>query len=368
MTFIFFPDSPPSNFAPVNDRFMKPISRRKFVRLSALAAGVAPAVAVAGGPSNAPAALPSPPAERPPTRDSSVSSAPTSDRPRPKKTTMRIGHCQLEARCGEFETNLAKVVQGLEQADREHVEIVSFPECCLTGYPDTEAPARNDAFAVDSPSMVKLLDRTRQFEATFIVGFNELRGADLFNTAAVIHQGRVLGTYSKCSAYHRFHRQGREFPVFERKGVKFGIVICSDGGYIEPARILALKGAKIIFSPHYNYISKEYLLTHFQEVRADHVARAVENRVYFVRGNNVSPGRDPGIQRYEGVGYGDSYIVDPYGEIVVRSRRHHEDFIVANIDTSVASDNAWGLSKSAWSFREFGDQVAAAAAAQSARR
>ena len=256
---------------------------------------------------------------------------------------MRIGHCQLESRCGAFETNLAKVVQGLERADREHVEIVCFPECFLTGYPDTEAPARKDAFAVDSPSMLKLLDRTSRFEATYIVGFNERRGPDLYNTAAVIHQGRVLGRYSKCSAYHPFHRQGREFPVFERNGVKFGVVICSDGGYIEPTRILALKGAKIIFSPHYNYISKEYLLTHFQEVRADHVARAVENRVYFVRGNNVSEGLDPGVQRYEGVGYGDSYIMDPYGEIVVRSRRHREDFIFADIDPALAPDNAWEI-------------------------
>ncbi len=237
----------------------------------------------------------------------------------------------------------------------------------LTGYPDTEAPARKDAFAVDSPSMMKLLEQTSRFAATCIVGFNELRGQDLYNTTAVIHQGRMLGRYSKCSAYHPFHRQGREFPVFERNGVKFGVVICSDGGYIEPSRILALKGAKIIFAPHYNYISKEYLLTHFQEVRADHVARAVENRVYFVRGNNVSEGRDPGVQRYEGVGYGDSYIVDPYGEIVIRSRRHREDFIFADVDPALAANDAWGLSKSGWSFREFGDQLAAAAASQTKR-
>jgi predicted amidohydrolase len=341
---------------------MKPISRRKFVRLSAIATGVAPVVAAAaGGHPNAPSTLPAMPGERQTARDSSALPTPVADSHQ-KNTTLRIGHCQLESKCGAFETNLGKVVQGLERADREHVEIVCFPECFLTGYPDTEAPARKDAFAIDSPSMLKLLDRTSRFEATCIVGFNERRGQDLYNTAAVIHQGRVLGRYSKCSAYHRFHQQGREFPVFERNGVKFGVVICSDGGYIEPARILALKGAKIIFSPHYNYISKEYLLTHFQEVRADHVARAVENRVYFVRGNNVSEGLDPGVQRYEGVGYGDSYIMDPYGEIVVRSRRHREDFIFADIEPGMAPDNAWQIGRSRWSFREFGAQLAAAAA------
>lgn len=275
---------------------------------------------------------------------------------------MRIGHCQLESACGDFEANLGKFVRGLEWADRERVEIVCFPECYLTGYPDSEEEARKPAFATDSPSMLKVLDRTSRFQTTCIVGFNELRGGDLYNTAAVMQKGHLLGTYSKCSAYQRFHKQGREFPVFERNGVKFGVVICSDGGYIEPSRILALKGARIIFSPHYNYISKEYLLPHFQEVRADHVARARENRVFFVRGNNVSLGVDTGIKGYAGVGYGDSYIVDPSGEIMVRSRRHREDYIFADVDPAMGQDKAWGgLGSSRWSFREFGRLLAEAA-------
>jgi predicted amidohydrolase len=47
---------------------------------------------------------------------------------------MRIGHCQLETKCGDYEGNLAKLVKGLEQAQRERVEVVCFPECFLTGY------------------------------------------------------------------------------------------------------------------------------------------------------------------------------------------------------------------------------------------
>jgi predicted amidohydrolase len=89
-------------------------------------------------------------------------------------------------------------------------------------------------------------------------------------------------------------------------------------------------------------------------VRADHIARAVENKVYFVRGNNVSLGRDPGITKSDGVGYGDSYIVDPFGEFVVRSRRHREDFIFADVDLSLTEDHAWGgMGRSKWSAREF---------------
>jgi predicted amidohydrolase len=273
---------------------------------------------------------------------------------------MRIGHCQLETKCGDFEGNLAKVVKGLERADRERVEVVCFPECFLTGYPDKEELARKVAFAADSPQMMQVLDRTSRFEATLIVGFNERRGDDLYNTALVAQKGHLLGTYSKCFAYMPFHKQGREFPVFERGGVKFGVVICADGGYIEPSRILALKGARVIFAPHFNYISKQGLIGHFQKVRADHVARAVENHVYFLRGNNVVLGKDEAIS-YDGVGYGDSYIVDPGGEIVVRSRRHQEDFIFADIDPS-SRDTNWKVGRSLYSIRELGKQLMEAAA------
>jgi predicted amidohydrolase len=272
---------------------------------------------------------------------------------------MRIGHWQLEAKTGDFDANLAKVVKGLERADKERVEIVCFPECYLTGYPDKEDVVRHTAFAVDSPSMMKLLDKTMKFEATYIVGFNEIRGKDLYNTAVVVQKGHILGTYSKCTAYQRFHKQGREFPVFERSGVKFGVIICSDGGYIEPARILALKGARIIFAPHFNYIGAKGLIGHFQHVRADHIARAVENDVHFVRGNNVVLDKDPSLS-FDGVGYGDSYIVDPTGEILVRSRRHQEDFLFADVDPK-PRDKGWGVGRSLWSAREFGELMMAAA-------
>jgi predicted amidohydrolase len=264
---------------------------------------------------------------------------------------MRIGHCQLEAKTGDFDANLDKVVKGLEWADKERVEIVCFPECFLTGYPDKEDMARKVAFAADSPQIMKLLDRTMKFEATFIAGFNETRGADLYNTAIVVQKGHILGHYSKCSAYMPFHKQGREFPVFTRGDVKFGVVICSDGGYIEPSRILALKGARIIFAPHFNYIGARGLIGHFQHVRADHIARAVENDVWFVRGNNVVVGKESGLS-YEGVGYGDSYVIDPFGEMIVRSRRMQEDFIFVDVDPKV-NDRAWGVGRSLWSAREF---------------
>jgi hypothetical protein len=46
---------------------------------------------------------------------------------------MRIGHCQMDCRCGEFEANLAKFVRGLERADCDRVEVGCLLECRVTG-------------------------------------------------------------------------------------------------------------------------------------------------------------------------------------------------------------------------------------------
>ncbi|MCX5659433.1 MAG: carbon-nitrogen hydrolase family protein [Planctomycetota bacterium] len=276
---------------------------------------------------------------------------------------MKIAHAQLICTPGDFDANFAKVKHGIARAREEGVEILSFPECFLTGYQDNAREARKHGFAADSKKMKAVLASTRRFGGVVVVGFNEHRGPRLYNTVVVARQGEVLGFYSKCAAYMPFHTQGRSFPVFDHKGLRFGVIICADGGYIEPSRILALKGARLIVAPHYNYIPKEGLLEHFQMVRADHIARAVENRVYFVRGNNVCVGKDPGMS-YDGVGYGDSYVIDPIGELLVRSRRHVEDFMAAEINADFPRDKSWGVGRSAYSFREYGKFLLEAMAAQ----
>jgi predicted amidohydrolase len=243
---------------------------------------------------------------------------------------VRIGHYQCVCRQGDFEANLKKVVEGLELALQAKLDIVSFPESFLTGYYPREEDARANSFAVDSPEMRRVMEQTARFESLFMVGFNEVRNKQLRNTVAVIDRGKLLGQYSKAMPIHRYFEPGREFPVFEKKGLKFGVVICADGGYIEPTRILALKGARLIFAPHFNFVSGP--VKHYQMVRKDHVARAVENGVYFLRANNVVPGRKLEGSTYDGYGYGDSYLLNPNGEVVAAAGLYHEYLMVYNFD------------------------------------
>lgn len=244
---------------------------------------------------------------------------------------MKVAHYQLECHPGEYEANFQKVLLGIREADAEGVDIVSFPESFLTGYFSSGEKAQEHSFTIDGPQINEFLEQTAACAPTFMVGFNETRGDKLFNTVLVAEKGKCLGTYSKAFPCFDHFTPGREFPVFRRGNVTFGVIICADGGFIEPTRILALKGAQIVFAPHYNYLPKESLINHFQSVRADHTARARENGVWFLRGNQVGCGFDEGMA-HDGVGYGDSYLIDPMGEVVVRSQRHVECAISAKID------------------------------------
>jgi predicted amidohydrolase len=243
---------------------------------------------------------------------------------------LKVGHYQCECRPGDYPANIAKVLRGLEFAQRERLDIMCFPESFLTGYFDTLEKFQRHSWPLDGAEVRGFLKRVAKFPTMFMVGLNERRRQKIHNTVILVERGKIRGAYRKVFPCSEHETPGRKFPVFEKNAVKFGIVICADGGYIEPARILALKGARIIFAPHYNYIPPQGLIGHFMKVRADHTARAVENGVWFMRCNNVCPGKDPGLN-YEGVGYGDSYLMDPAGEIVVRSERHKECFMTATV-------------------------------------
>jgi predicted amidohydrolase len=255
----------------------------------------------------------------------------------PRARYVRIGHFQCVCRQGDFQANLTKLIEGLAQAEEAKLDIVSFPESFLTGYFRHEADARANAFPLDSPQMCEVLEKTARFEPLFMVGLNELRGPDLYNTVVVIDQGRLLGRYSKAFPCFDYFTPGRDFPVFEKKGLTFGLVICADGGYIEPSRIVSLRGARLIFAPHYNFVGDP--VKHSQMVRNDHVARAVENGVYFVRGNNVVPGRQLEGLGDGGYGYGDSYVLNPDGALVAGAGLYHETLMIYNLDLTKTHRN-----------------------------
>ena len=208
------------------------------------------------------------------------------------------------------DASLGKACEALAWADERDAHVLCMPESYLQGYFDTFDEAYGHSIDLESSEFADVCSRVSQYNATLVLGLNERRGKELYNTAVVIEGGRFLGKYSKAYLVKNYFTPGCEFPVFERDGVTFGVIICADSSYVEPSRILAMRGAQVIFSPHFNRMPHENVDNHVRRVRSHHIARAVENECWVVRSNIIWP------HQAEKVGMGDSFIVNRLGEFV----------------------------------------------------
>ncbi|MBS0263730.1 MAG: carbon-nitrogen hydrolase family protein [Planctomycetes bacterium] len=245
---------------------------------------------------------------------------------------MKIAVFQGPVVFGDAEANLATTEAALTEAESAGAEILAMPETFLHGF---YSPAKfKPEYAIDlqGPFFRGMLQRFRKFKCTLLLGLDERRDGNVYNTVAVISQGQLLGTYSKTYAYLNYETRGDQFPIFEQRGIKYGIAICADTSYIEPTRILAMKGAQIIFTPHFNYISYEYLANHTTEVRNHHIAIAIDNGVYVARSNVIVPESvGVGPCGYTGVGVGDSLILDRRGRVLAEAGISRRALLLADL-------------------------------------
>lgn len=220
---------------------------------------------------------------------------------------------------------LQQILEALEKADDEQIHFLCFPEGFLTGYYAEKELAEQTSMAVASSDFQNFLKRTAHFEATFIIGFNEREGDKIFDSAAVIEKGKLLGVQRKHYLYHDYFTSDNQFLSFQSKGVTFGVVICLDTNYFEPSRLLALQGATILFTPMCNKVSPTHPFANRPPYYSQFVARTHENRCWLVGADWVWP--NDGTNTCPG----HSAIYDPDGSEVKRSLEGKQGFIVTEI-------------------------------------
>jgi predicted amidohydrolase len=170
---------------------------------------------------------------------------------------------------------------------------------------------------------------------TTIVGFTELAGTGrLYNTAAVFHQGSVMGLYRKLHpAINRsIYEAGDQMPVFQVDDLTFGIVICNDSNYLEPARVMAARGATALFVPTNTGLPPDKTYADLvADTRSVDIARAIENRVWIIRA-------DVAGRTAELMSDGASGIVAPDGMVLCSAARSTADLLVAEIESRRARE------------------------------
>ncbi|MBI1962591.1 MAG: NAD+ synthase [Candidatus Rokubacteria bacterium] len=238
----------------------------------------------------------------------------------------RVGLAQVNPTVGDFDGNVRKVVEGIERARALGCGLVAFPELVLTGYPPEDLLFKPAFVEANLRALDEVTRASRGL--TVVVGFVDKRD-DIFNAAAVLHDGTRAGVYHKqylpnygVFDENRYFQAGTEAPVFTAGGTTFAVNICEDIWYpTGPATLQALAGAELIVtinaSPYHAGKAR------FREKMV--ATRAADDLVCIAFVNMVG-GQD------ELVFDGASLIVDERGEVVARARQFEEDFVAADLD------------------------------------
>ena len=158
-------------------------------------------------------------------------------------------------------------------AEGKGVQILTFPEMCITGYTCGGLFAQQLLLEQAEMALIQILNSTRQLDIISILGMPVVVNSTVINAAVVIQKGKILGVVPKTYLpnYKEFYEQrwftsalqvsensvrlcGQIVPMgnnllFETAETTFGIEICEDlWATVPPSSSLALQGAEIIFN------------------------------------------------------------------------------------------------------------------------
>ena len=241
-------------------------------------------------------------------------------------STVRVALAQINPTVGDLAGNEQKIRRYMAQAREAQADIVAFPELAVPGYPPEDLLLKPSFVAANIACLKRIAALTSGI--TTVVGFVD-QTDDLYNAAAVLHEGEVAAVYHKTYLPNyavfdedRYFRAGERPLVFALGEAIIGVNICEDIWYpAGPTKPQALAGAQVVI----NISASPYHAAKGPARERMLATRAADNVVYLAFCNLVG-GQD------ELVFDGGSVVFDGRGEMVARSRQFAEDLLVADLD------------------------------------
>ena len=206
-------------------------------------------------------------------------------------TKVRIASASILPEKWNKEINWTRIETMVRKAAIEGgADVVVTPEGVLEGYVINEVNREKDRSKksallqkflqlgepIDGNYIRKACALSDELDIYLVLGFLERQGDLLYNSAVLIDpDGDIIGKYSKTHFAQGYkinpdsYKAGENFPVFETPFGKAGLLICYDRQLPEPARILAIKGAQVLFVPSYgSYTERDGWNTVLMRTRA----------------------------------------------------------------------------------------------------
>lgn len=240
--------------------------------------------------------------------------------------TFRLAMAQMNATVGDLDGNAERIIASIREAGSLGADLVAFPELALPGYPPEDLLLKPQFIQENHEYLRRITAECSGITA--IVGFID-SDADIYNAAAVIHDGEIVGTYRKMYLPNygvfdedRYFAAGSECPVYTINGTPIGVNICEDIWYATgPAVVQRAAGAEIIVN-----INGSPFHAGKRAFREKMLATRAADNGLFVAYVNLVGGQD------ELVFDGGSLIFDPEGEIVSEGAQFEEQLLVADLD------------------------------------
>jgi len=258
---------------------------------------------------------------------------------------IRIAMAQLNFLVGDINGNSDKIIKAAKNARFHHgADIIIFPELALTGYPPEDLLLRPN-LATKVEAALNYIKNEVQ-DIYILVGFPLRDGELLYNSAALLYQGKFISQYNKhCLPNYsvfdekRYFQPGNEPAVVDIKGIQMGITICEDIWFPGPMANAVAQGAELIL----NINASPYQLNKDKERNAVVKQRVLENNVPVVYVNLIG-GQD------ELVFDGASFIVDKDGETIFQAPSFEDQ--VFTYDFSLRGKNRVTLAKTSRNARK----------------
>src|SRR5438270_12775761 len=110
---------------------------------------------------------------------------------------LRVALAQINVTVGDLDGNARKIHTAMQQAHEAGAHIVCVPELALTGYPPEDLLLKPGFVADNLRKLDELIEQSNKLPGlTSVIGFVD-RDHDIYNAAAVIHEGKLAGVYHK---------------------------------------------------------------------------------------------------------------------------------------------------------------------------
>ena len=250
--------------------------------------------------------------------------------------------------------NGSEIIRLIHEMEKEHVKVMTFPELCITGYTCQDLFLQRRLLDSAWETLLKITKETADVDALVFVGVPFRNHGKLYNVAAVLNRGEIIGLVPKTYLpnYGEFYEQRHfasglgclEYVDIEGKRVPFGtdiLFICEEPELLDAAELCedlwvtlppsvlhAQAGANLIvnLSASNEMVGKD---SYRRDLVSGQSARLVCGYVYANAGEGEST---------QDLVFGGQNMIAENGVILAEGKRFHNGIVYSEIDVQRLND------------------------------